>query len=55
VARLLLRFYEPDRGPRAGRPLARWSARPEVSSLKMQNFESRFIELAHMRLRKNLQ
>ena len=35
--------------------LARWCARPEGGSLKIQNFESRFIELAHMRRRKNLQ
>jgi hypothetical protein len=35
--------------------LARWCARPEGGSLKIQNFESRFIELAHMRHRNNLQ
>ena len=42
-------------GPRAGGLLARWCARPEGGSLKIQNFESRFIELAHMRRRKFLQ
>jgi hypothetical protein len=38
--------------------VGRWRAvarAPEGGSLKIQNFESRFIELAHMRLRKNFQ